>query len=145
MKTMKKRIISLALALTLGIFSTTTAFATTPNTYSATSSDVTPRTPMDYAGIWLDKEDLGSFTISNSRNGSTGVTFKVESSNVNSYATMWLVNPNGNTVVGSQHTIRPADGDVYFRITGIKGTYKVMYQGFPKQGAGMRLMCWMYD
>ena len=107
---------------------------------------VVARTPVDYESVWLDKTEVGTFKIYNNRSGNSGVTFKVESTNPNSHATLWLTTPSGITVTGSLRQVRPSNGDVYFRLlNSVKGTYTVNYQGFPAGGAGMRIMCWMYD
>lgn len=109
---------------------------------NSNSSTATPRTPVDYASVWLDRSEWGSFTIYNSRSGKTGVTWKVESPSSKSHAQIYMTTPQGLLYLDTRD-VYEADGDVYFRVNGVKGNYTVHY--IATTTVGMRIMCWMYD
>lgn len=100
------------------------------------------RTPVDYESVWLNKSEVGSFQIHNSRNGKVGITWKVESSSNDSHAQIYMTNSYG-LVILTTYDVHPSDGDVYFKTTGNIGYYTVHY--IAETTVGMRIMCWMYD
>jgi|GEM_PF-3631158 len=98
---------------------------------------------MAYGNVWCSRSTTGSFNVYNTVKGSTGVTWKVESSDKNAYAQMYMMAPNGLVVLATR-TVRPSNGDVRFTLkNGSIGNYRVHYIA-STNSSGMRVMCWMY-
>lgn len=93
---------------------------------------------------WVDDNTLtGYFPVRNTHTGKVGVTWKVEASDPNDYAQIYMENPNGLTVLTTK-SVYAKDGDVHLTLTnGVAGTYKVRYIAV-KNTEGMRIMCWTY-
>lgn len=165
-----KRILSIALAVCCCIIGTTSVSAAEPKTttfdlpddavilyqdedavlyqskseseFDSTNVANSARTAVDYESVWVNNSEWGSFTIYNSRSGKTGVTWKVESPSSKSHAQIYMTTPQGLLFLDTRD-VYEANGDVYFRTTGVKGTYTIHY--IATTTVGMRIMCWMYD
>lgn len=160
-----KKFIALLSALFLCICLSTPAFATEVNTSVAVlndsekivyqdeyititqgnSSDVASTRAMAYESTWLNSSTAGSFPIYTANSGTIGVTFKVESSSDDSWASISLQKPDGSYYDGIFYVDRNSNnGDgIYFHIYFAKsGTYTVHYSAYTS--VGMRIMCWMY-
>lgn len=113
---------------------------------SPSESGIMPLTDDNYGYAWINKgSPTGYFNVYNTHQvGSLGVTWKVETSSASDYATLWMQNPSGITVLQAR-SVSAADGDVRFVIlAGTKGNYRVNY--IPTQvTTGMRIMCWTYS
>lgn len=109
------------------------------------TGDVSLANTMTYESVWLNSSSAGSFPIYTSNSGTIGVTFKVESSSNDSWASISLEKPDGKYYDGI-FTVDPTsnNGDgIYFHMYFAKsGTYRVHYSGYTS--VGMRIMCWMY-
>lgn len=113
---------------------------------SSSESGIMPLTDDNYGYAWIDKgSPTGSFNVYNTHQiGSLGVTWKVETSSKTDYATLWMENPSGLTILKAQN-VSADDGDVRFVVlAGTRGYYKVNY--IPTNvTTGMRIMCWTYS
>lgn len=139
---LKKRFISMlcVLCLTLGL--TSTAFAKESDSTSNTLNTIQARTN-NYNSLWVNPGYYysKSFTVYNT--GNLGVTWKVESTNNNSYAQIRMTTPSGSTVL---HTAKlyPSNGDHRFRLNAAEtGPYTINFMGEAKS-TGMRVLCWFY-
>ena len=97
----------------------------------------------NYNSKWIDRTSTGqSFDVYCTYTGTTGVTWKVESSSNNSYAQIYMTNPLGLPVLATK-TVRPSDGDVHLQLANASvGNYKVHFDGYTT--VGMRVLCWFY-
>lgn len=162
-----KKFTALLSALLLCILLATPAFASETSNHSFTASDTngkivyqdedviivqvnssdtaSARNTTTYESTWLNSSGSGSFPIYTANSGTIGVTFKVESSSDDSWASISLQKPNGSYYDGIFTVDRNSNnGDgIYFHMYFAKsGTYTVHYSAYTS--VGMRIMCWMY-
>lgn len=98
----------------------------------------------NYGNKWINSTSYGqSFNVYSTYTGSTGVTWKVESSSNSSYAQIYMTTPSGIPVLATRR-VSPSDGDVHLRLTNASiGNYTVHFDGYTT--VGMRVMCWLYQ
>ena len=104
---------------------------------------ISPLVDDNYGYAWVDDYKTGSFTVNNTITGRMGVTFKIEASDLNAHAQIWMENPYGLTIIATKD-VYVKDYDVHMVIaSGVKGVYKVHY--IPLTVIDMRIMCWTYS
>ncbi len=100
---------------------------------------------VDYESVWLDKGEVGKFTIYNTHSGKVGITIGVEAASDASWAQVHIITPSGNTIyMNHAMPIRASDGEILAKMPSAStGTYTVRYTASTSEG--MRIMCWMYN
>lgn len=147
-----KRITSLVLALCLCFGCVAMNNPATVSAASIKENDIAPVSaynPVEnnYNNVWLNKSGTGSFRVYNTTKGKIGFTFQVESDYSGAWATMYVTNPSGGTVLTPVSFIgpnTPKSSREYILKNAQVGYYTIHYTASTSNNKGMRINCWTY-